>query len=115
MTATVTLYRCPECKSLSAYGHPHRADCALKNLRPRLEPVEYAPVNPEREAAIRQMREALLDSRAALPGSLEHGDDCWQWCWNELHDDAQEVVQSARNKATDAIAAFDKAERRKVA
>lgn len=35
-----------------------------------------------------------------LPDSnFYNGDDCWDWCWNELSDEAQEAVKDARQKA----------------
>ena len=34
----------------------------------------------------------LLD---ALPDS-HHESECWEWCWNELNEDAQEYVKRAR-------------------
>jgi hypothetical protein len=29
----------------------------------------------------------------------EQPEECWDWCWNELNDDAQEAVKNARGEA----------------
>ena len=40
----------------------------------------------------------LLD---VLPDTDSKTDVCWEWCWNELGDDAQEEVKAARKIAND--------------
>ncbi len=36
---------------------------------------------------------------AVLPDSIRDHDKSWEYCWNELSDDAQEQVVEARRKA----------------
>ena len=47
------------------------------------------------EEAIKIIKE-LLDT---LPDSIHGGVKCWDWCWNELDDENQELVKTVRGKA----------------
>ncbi len=47
------------------------------------------------EEAIKVIK-GLLD---ALPDSTHGGARCWDWCWDELDNENQELVKMARRKA----------------
>lgn len=34
-----------------------------------------------------------------LPGSGTRDHPCWEWCWNELNDEAQAKIESTRKLA----------------
>lgn len=38
-----------------------------------------------------------------LPDSIHYHDESWDWCWNELGDDAQEAVKIVRRTAWEFI------------
>jgi len=38
-----------------------------------------------------------------LPDTEFYKEPCWQYCWDELDDDAQEEVKNARRKALEYI------------
>ena len=73
MTDRVTLYRVrrPDGTVHALFSNQERLDSAalnhlIENDGYTIEAVEYAPVNPEREAAIREMREGLADCLAMI-------------------------------------------------
>jgi hypothetical protein len=55
--------------------------------------------------------ELLLDS---LPDSHVNNDDTtWLFCWEELSDEAQQIVINARQSATDFLTSLEEQERNK--
>lgn len=61
---------------------------------------------PETTAERDRLREVLEGILAVLPDTKEQDHDCWEWCWNELTDEAQEQVVAARRATYAAIAAI---------
>jgi len=55
---------------------------------------------------IKALEQALLALAHVLPDS-KHEKPCWNWCWNELDDDAQEAVKAARRQASAAMMGDD--------
>lgn len=58
----------------------------------------------QNDALIEELVEACKALMDALPDSAAHESDSWDWCWNELTEDAQETVKRARQLANAAIA-----------
>lgn len=119
-TNTVTLKRCRACGALwsmdaEAFIVPgnERCKCRPNNF----EPVLYAPVNDEREAAVREMREALAK---VVGANVPHGDDLRLLIRmvggaTKAADSAMTLadgLDAAKDEARAAIARFDRAEGR---
>jgi len=46
-----------------------------------------------------EVNEIIKKLLSVLPDSEMHDDKCWDWCWEELSDKAQEEVKEARGIA----------------
>ena len=51
----------------------------------------------------RKIRAVIIQLLRHLPDSSHDDDESWDWCWNELSNDAQEAVRSVRRKAVELI------------
>ncbi len=45
-----------------------------------------------------KLEQVINQLLSCLPDS-DHNDPCWEWCWDELNDEAQQQVKEARRMA----------------
>lgn len=61
-------------------------------------------IHEQEDAACLILQELL----SVLPDTGTRGEDCWTWCWDELNDEGQTMVKTAREHATDFLAQVGK-------
>ncbi len=49
------------------------------------------------------MSDVIRQLMAALPDSMHDDDDSWIWCWDELSEQAQDLVKAARRAGSEAL------------
>lgn len=59
---------------------------------------EVHAMNAELKELLENLEKTIVELMDILPDSV-HEEDCWNWCWNELTDDAQVEIKSVRKKA----------------
>jgi hypothetical protein len=108
MTEQVELRPCPFCGT-PAYTDGGLAWCPSPEcyMEDANMPINIWNTRPLEDALRRQLEDCtdiIQGLLTCLPDSPHENDESWEWCWNELRDDAQDIVKRVRSEAQKVLA-----------